>query len=205
MRDGVHLSTDVVLPQGVSRKLGTVLVRTPYGRDGEWAFWVKPFFEAYLKQDFAVVLQDERGRYFSEGSFKNYLQGASTDGSRAAGALALPDVGAAPFRLAAPAGASGAFLRPNVAKAAAPSKTTAPVASSANTTALLRFGRACCELAKLSWANEGIERAIRRSDFNLQLIDCDGSARDERGRRVRAENRQRHRAKDSIRGPIDVR
>src|SRR5690348_7562525 len=79
MRDGVHLSTDVWRPKGSTGKLATVLVRTPYGKESEWV-WVKAFVEAYLGNGYAVVMQDERGRNFSEGEYRNYLQGASKDG-----------------------------------------------------------------------------------------------------------------------------
>jgi uncharacterized protein len=72
MRDGVHLSTDVFVPKGAAGKLPTVLIRTPYEKGQADEF--------FLKQGYVVVLQNERGRYFSEGYFKNYLQGASTDG-----------------------------------------------------------------------------------------------------------------------------
>jgi len=76
MRDGVHLSTDVMLPKGGTGKLPTLLVRTPYDKTRGPTVLDRLF----LKQGYAVVLQSERGRYFSEGRYDNYLQGASTDG-----------------------------------------------------------------------------------------------------------------------------
>jgi putative CocE/NonD family hydrolase len=76
MRDGIHLDTDVLLPKGATEKLSTVLIRSPYDKGGDPGLGAEP----YLKQGYAVVVQNERGRYFSEGYFKNYLQGASTDG-----------------------------------------------------------------------------------------------------------------------------
>jgi uncharacterized protein len=79
MRDGVHLSTDVMLPTGASGALPTILVRTPYDKNIEVMAALK-WLETYVKQGYAVVLQSERGRYFSEGYYKRYLQGASTDG-----------------------------------------------------------------------------------------------------------------------------
>ncbi len=75
MRDGVHLSTDVALPKGATGKLPTILVRTPYefekNVEGQ---------QFYLKQGYAVVVQNERGRFFSEGYLKNEHQDAATDG-----------------------------------------------------------------------------------------------------------------------------
>jgi putative CocE/NonD family hydrolase len=79
MRDGVRLSTDVWLPKGALGKLPTVLVRTPYNKEREVTAAME-WRELWLKHGYAVVIQNERGRYFSEGEFKNYLQGASTDG-----------------------------------------------------------------------------------------------------------------------------
>lgn len=76
MRDGVHLSTDVMLPKGATGKLPTLLVRTPYDK----AQGPTVLEQVFLKQGYAVVLQSERGRYFSEGRYDNYLEGASTDG-----------------------------------------------------------------------------------------------------------------------------
>ncbi len=80
MRDGVKLSTDVMLPKGVKQPLGTVLVRTPYDKDIiDWGYFGR-WFEIFLKQGYALVLQNERGRHFSEGDYKHYLEGAATDG-----------------------------------------------------------------------------------------------------------------------------
>jgi putative CocE/NonD family hydrolase len=80
MRDGVNLSTDIYLPQGLDGPFATVLVRTPYDKDvGEGIVRIR-WVEYFLSQGYAVVVQNERGHYFSEGSFDNYLQGASTDG-----------------------------------------------------------------------------------------------------------------------------
>jgi len=79
MRDGIHLSTDVLFPKGAQGKLPTLLVRSPYDKDiealshGKWP-------ELLLKHGYALVVQNERGRVYSEGNFGNYLQGASTDG-----------------------------------------------------------------------------------------------------------------------------
>lgn len=69
MRDGVRLSTNVYLPES-STKSGALLVRTPYGK-GERLL---PGYNAFIKAGYAVVVQDVRGRYASEGSFRTPAQ-----------------------------------------------------------------------------------------------------------------------------------
>lgn len=75
MRDGVHLSTDVALPKGAAGRLPTILVRTPYEFEKN-----VDSLGFYLKQGYAVVAQNERGRFFSEGHLDNEHQNAATDG-----------------------------------------------------------------------------------------------------------------------------
>jgi uncharacterized protein len=77
MRDGVRLSTDVALPSNARGPLPTILVRTPYDLDD-----LGPIegYAQYLEAGYAVVLQSERGRNFSEGVYSTYLAGAATDG-----------------------------------------------------------------------------------------------------------------------------
>ncbi len=68
MRDGVHLNTDVYAPRNPSGPLPLLLLRTPYGIDGDDAQ-----FSSYLKEladeGYIFVFQDIRGRYKSEGQF----------------------------------------------------------------------------------------------------------------------------------------
>lgn len=81
MRDGVHLSTDLYLPTGAAGPLPTVLVKTPYDKDiGEGAVRTK-WVDYFVRQGYAVVVQNERGFLFSEGRFIDYLAGARLDGS----------------------------------------------------------------------------------------------------------------------------
>ena len=61
MSDGVRLATDVWLPDGPG-PFPTILVRTPYHRAGGGP-------RHYVQQDYAVVVQDCRGKYDSEGVF----------------------------------------------------------------------------------------------------------------------------------------
>ncbi|MBD3192326.1 MAG: CocE/NonD family hydrolase [Candidatus Heimdallarchaeota archaeon] len=76
MRDGIRLATDVYLPEdiGENEKLPTILVRTPYNKDGLTSFTL-----TYLISRYAVVLQDMRGRFASEGIDMLFMN-ASTDG-----------------------------------------------------------------------------------------------------------------------------
>jgi uncharacterized protein len=67
MRDGVKLVADVYLPPAGSGPWPVILIRTPYNRAaGEGA--ARPFREQY-----AVVVQDTRGRYESEGEFTPFF------------------------------------------------------------------------------------------------------------------------------------
>lgn len=62
MRDGTRLATDIYrLPFGDS---ATVLLRTPYGRDGSE---METLGNALVLAGFSSVIQDTRGRYDSEG------------------------------------------------------------------------------------------------------------------------------------------
>ncbi|WP_419340793.1 CocE/NonD family hydrolase [Achromobacter sp. PD1] len=86
MRDGVLLATDVYFPPGylpgTSAPLPVILERTPYGKadisrseqiDGVQG-QPRPGIARYFAQHgFAVVFQDCRGRYDSEGQFTKYL------------------------------------------------------------------------------------------------------------------------------------
>lgn len=80
MRDGIRLSTDILLPGNAPEKLPTVLIRTPYHKDNtHWVFFGS-WNEHFLKNGYAVVIQSERGRHFSEGYYEDYLEGAKDDG-----------------------------------------------------------------------------------------------------------------------------
>jgi uncharacterized protein len=90
MRDGVHLAQDVYLPALRGRPLAgglpVLLERTPYDRRGvrdseHTAADRRPWTRVELAQFFArhgyaVVLQDCRGRYGSEGVFTKYVHEA---------------------------------------------------------------------------------------------------------------------------------
>jgi len=79
MQDGVRLSTDVILPKGAAGPLPTVLVRTPYAFEKMPPLEENRYVEWFASRGYAVVLQNERGRHFSEGEY-TFLAGARTDG-----------------------------------------------------------------------------------------------------------------------------
>ena len=69
MRDGVRLSTNVFLPEAAGR-YPTLLIRTPYGK----GFNLITGYRVFLDRGFALVVQDVRGRYASEGVFQPPVQ-----------------------------------------------------------------------------------------------------------------------------------
>ncbi len=78
MRDGVRLATDVYLPKDGEGPFPTIFIKTPYnfnklgGVQLEWAI------EA-IERGYAFVVQNERGRYYSEGEWE-LLGNPRTDG-----------------------------------------------------------------------------------------------------------------------------
>ena len=83
MRDGVRLATDVYRPRSATGPVPIVFVRTPYN----FNFWdVRNGVPADLssaltavKRGYAYVMQNERGHFFSEGSY-DILGPPTTDG-----------------------------------------------------------------------------------------------------------------------------
>jgi len=69
MRDGVTLRADVLLPSSEG-KFPVLVYRTPYGKDRAPASWTT--FAKAVARGYAVVIQDVRGRYESEGQFDPY-------------------------------------------------------------------------------------------------------------------------------------
>ena len=65
MYDGTRLSANVFLPSEHGR-LPTILIRTPYGKGAG----LVPNYQAFVDHGYAVVMQDVRGRYDSEGEFE---------------------------------------------------------------------------------------------------------------------------------------
>jgi len=69
MRDGVILRADVLRPAG-DGKFPVLVYRTPYGKDAAQREYTR--FEHAVSRGYAVVVQDVRGRYHSDGDFRPY-------------------------------------------------------------------------------------------------------------------------------------
>lgn len=78
MRDGVRLATDIYRPKGVSGALPTILIRLPYNK-AAYGGATDPA-NYFASHGYAVVVQDVRGKFASEGVFRVY-QGDVTDWS----------------------------------------------------------------------------------------------------------------------------
>jgi uncharacterized protein len=76
MRDGIILRADLLLP-ATSGRFPTLVYRTPYGK--QFALKEGSMFEKAVARGYAVVIQDVRGRYASEGDFLPY-QNEGRDG-----------------------------------------------------------------------------------------------------------------------------
>jgi hypothetical protein len=78
MRDGVHLAADVYRPARnggfVDGRLPALLERTPYSKDNLERAELNGLW--YAERGYAVVIQDVRGRYRSEGTFAFLAQEA---------------------------------------------------------------------------------------------------------------------------------
>jgi putative CocE/NonD family hydrolase len=74
MRDGVKLSANIFRPAGTGR-FPVLVHRTPYKKVPE----LTPGLRAFVDRGYAVVSQDVRGRYESEGEYRQFLQ-ESQDG-----------------------------------------------------------------------------------------------------------------------------
>ena len=69
MRDGVRLSANVFLASERGR-VPAILVRTPYGKGAD----ITANYQAFVDHGYAIVVQDVRGRYESEGAFQPLTQ-----------------------------------------------------------------------------------------------------------------------------------
>ncbi len=77
MRDGVRLATDVHRPKG-DGQFPTILIKTPYNFN-EMGGSTLAFANEAIDRGYAVVVQNERGRYYSEGEWE-ILGKPRTDG-----------------------------------------------------------------------------------------------------------------------------
>lgn len=78
MRDGVGLDTNIYLPRGATGPVPTVLWKTPYNELSGGASTARRALEA-VSRGYALIVQNERGRYFSEGNYQ-ILGYPQTDG-----------------------------------------------------------------------------------------------------------------------------
>ena len=69
MRDGVRLASNLYLPS-LHGQFPCILVRTPYGKGAD----ITPHYQAFVDRGYAVMVQDVRGRYESEGAFQPLTQ-----------------------------------------------------------------------------------------------------------------------------------
>src|SRR5256885_3103230 len=69
MRDGVVLRADVLLP-AAGGEFPVLIYRTPYGKENAPKEWTT--FGKAVARGYAVVIQDVRGRYSSDGEFDPY-------------------------------------------------------------------------------------------------------------------------------------
>ena len=68
MRDGVRLATDVYLPTQGTGPWPVIMERTPYDKS-DCSY---PHADYFAARGYAVLIQDERGRYRSEGEYYWY-------------------------------------------------------------------------------------------------------------------------------------
>lgn len=71
MRDGVTLRANILRPDSRGR-YPALVQRTPYGKGAEG-------FDAFVRAGYAVVIQDVRGRYASDGEFKVFSEPDTPD------------------------------------------------------------------------------------------------------------------------------
>jgi len=85
-RDGVALSTDIYRPDAPG-KFPVLVVRTPYDKSQAMALNEKDFFPP---RGYAMVVQDTRGRFASEGEFRPFVDEARDGYNAIEWAAALP-------------------------------------------------------------------------------------------------------------------
>ncbi len=78
MRDGVRLATDIFRPKDATGRLPLIFIKTPYNFNKIGGAQLEWIFEA-VSRGYAVAVQNERGRYYSEGDWE-ILGNPRTDG-----------------------------------------------------------------------------------------------------------------------------
>jgi len=74
MRDGVKLATDVYLPSNKNIPHGSILIRTPYNKNGSKITGIN-----FANAGWPTIIQDMRGRFSSEGT-DTVFRNSQTDG-----------------------------------------------------------------------------------------------------------------------------
>ncbi len=69
MRDGIHLAANIFRPSGLAA-VPTILIRTPYNKGTA----PTANYQAFVDHGYAVVVQDVRGRWESQGDFAPLTQ-----------------------------------------------------------------------------------------------------------------------------------
>jgi len=69
MRDGVRLATDIYRPKDAEGEVPVILWKTPYNFNEIGDLQRKLIYEG-VKRGYAMVIQNERGRYYSEGEWE---------------------------------------------------------------------------------------------------------------------------------------
>ena len=78
MRDGVRLATDIFRPKDADGPLPLIFIKTPYDFNEVGGATLQWTYEA-VSRGYAVAIQNERGRYYSEGEW-SILGNPRTDG-----------------------------------------------------------------------------------------------------------------------------
>ena len=89
MRDGISLATDVYRPAG-NEPLPVVMLRLPYNKENPLLLFLSGDILRVAQAGYAVVVQDCRGTYASEGEFNPYFQEAQDGADAIAWAAAQP-------------------------------------------------------------------------------------------------------------------
>ncbi len=79
MRDGVILNSRIYFPKRPKENLPTVLLRSPYYIPTSDFRWFATTMATFLKNGYVIVVNNERGRFWSEGDY-TFLTGAKNDG-----------------------------------------------------------------------------------------------------------------------------
>jgi putative CocE/NonD family hydrolase len=69
MRDGVRLATDIYRPREVEADLPTIFMRTPYNFNSTREYMLRQI-TGFVSSGYAFVVQNERGKFFSEGEWE---------------------------------------------------------------------------------------------------------------------------------------